>query len=77
VNRRVPDDIALVGFDDIPAASALEPRLTTVRQPIPQLGGLAVETLIGLLQGRSSRPSVQRIVLPTELIVRESCGALR
>ncbi|MGC8875341.1 MAG: LacI family DNA-binding transcriptional regulator [Chloroflexia bacterium] len=76
VNLRVPEDIALVGFDDIPAASAVEPRLTTVRQPIAQLGGLAVETLIGLLQGPRARPSVQRIVLPTELVVRESCGAL-
>ena len=73
-NLRVPEDIALVSFDDIPAASAVEPRLTTVRQPISQLGALAVETLISLLQG--AQP-IQKIVLPTELIVRESCGALR
>jgi LacI family transcriptional regulator len=73
--RRVPDDVALVGFDDIPVASAVEPRLTTVRQPIARLGALAVEVLIGILQGPPSAP--QRIALPTELIVRESCGALR
>jgi LacI family transcriptional regulator len=73
--RRVPDDIALVGFDDIPVASAVEPRLTTVRQPIVRLGALAVEALIGILQGPQSSP--ERIVLPTELVVRESCGALR
>ncbi len=76
--RRVPDDIALVGFDDIPVASAVEPRLTTVRQPISRLGALAVDVLVGLLQGPAAAPSSpQRIVLPTELVIRESCGALR
>lgn len=76
--RRVPDDIALVGFDDIPVASAVEPRLTTVRQPISRLGALAVDVLVGLLQGPPSvPPSPQRIVLPTELVIRDSCGALR
>jgi LacI family transcriptional regulator len=74
----VPDDIALVGFDDIPMASAVEPRLTTVRQPIGRLGALAVELLVGLLQGApSARPPAQRVVLPTELVVRESCGAFK
>lgn len=78
---RVPEDIALVGFDDVPMASAVEPPLTTVRQPIERLGYLAASTLIDRLQmdpARQNLVDVQHIVLPTELVVRASCGqALR
>lgn len=74
---QVPRDIALVGYDDIPLASAIEPALTTVRQPIVRLGSLAVEVLIGLLQSPPSEEhGAHKIVLPAELVVRESCGAL-
>lgn len=75
---RVPDDIALVGFDDIPVASALEPPLTTVRQPIYGLGYTAASVLLdNLLRapgGERPLSEGQRILLPTELVVRESCG---
>lgn len=75
---RVPHDVALIGFDDIPIAAALEPALTTVRQPIHRLGALAVEVLLGLLEGPpEAEPPIQKIILPTELVVRESCGALQ
>jgi len=75
--RRVPEDIALVSFDDIPIAAAVEPALTTVRQPIHHLGPMAVEVLVGLLKGPpEAEPPIQKIILPTELVVRESCGAL-
>jgi len=77
---RVPDDIALVGFDDIPLASAVEPPLTTVRQPIDRLGYLAASTLIDLLQANpATNESIgaHHIVLPTELVVRASCGQAR
>lgn len=78
---RSPDDIALVGFDDIPLAAVVEPPLTTVHQPIDQLGFLAASTLIDLLETASDvtgNNSAQHIVLPTELVVRASCGhALR
>lgn len=67
----VPQDIALVSFDDIPVASAIEPPLTTVRQPIGRLAALAVEMLLDLIEHPGSGP--QRIVLPTQLVVRESC----
>lgn len=72
---RVPEDISVVGFDDIPSAVSTEPELTTVRQPIEQLGQLAVEVLITLIEGGTGngRPT-QRIVLPTELIIRRSCA---
>jgi LacI family transcriptional regulator len=67
---RVPQDISLVSFDDIPIASATEPPLTTVRQPIGRMATLAVETLLDLIEVPGSGP--RRIVLPTELVIRES-----
>jgi len=74
---QVPQDVALIGFDDIPIATAVEPALTTVRQPIHHLGAMAVEVLVGLLKGPpEAEPPIQKIILPTELVVRESCGAL-
>ena len=75
---RVPDDVALVGFDDIPLASALEPPLTTIRQPIFRLGHTAASVLIDdLLRGPEGDRGIgrgQRIVLGAELVIRESCG---
>ena len=70
---RVPEDIALVGFDDIPAASAADPPLTTVRQPIRRLGEVAAQTLFELIEEPSGPP--RRVILPTELVVRSSCGS--
>ena len=70
--RRVPQDISLVSFDDIPVASATEPPLTTVRQPIGRMAALAVEALLDLIEQPGSGP--RRIVLPTELVIRESCS---
>jgi len=73
---RIPDDICIVGFDDIPSAVTIEPELTTVRQPIERLGQLVVEVLIERLErGLKGATTVERIVLPTELVVRRSCGA--
>ena len=69
--REVPQDIALISFDDIPAASATEPPLTTVRQPIRRMAALAVETLLDLVEHPGSGP--RRMVLPTQLVIRESC----
>lgn len=73
---KVPQDIALVGFDDTAIASSFEPALTTVRQPIERLGAMAVNVLVGILQdSREGTTTVHRILLPTELVVRASCGA--
>jgi LacI family transcriptional regulator len=75
-NRRVPQDIALVSFDDIPVASAIVPALTTVRQPIERMGFMAVEVLLSVLEDSSGEEApAQRIVLPTELVIRASCGS--
>ncbi|HAL61047.1 MAG TPA: LacI family transcriptional regulator [Chloroflexi bacterium] len=73
---QVPQDIALVSFDDIPIASAIEPALTTVRQPIERMGSIAVEVLLSLVESSPEEEApVHRIVLPTELVVRASCGS--
>lgn len=72
-NRSVPRDIAVVGFDDLPSAASAEPPLTTVRQPVRQMGVQAVEMLVDILE--SGPEPARRITLPTDLIVRESCGA--
>lgn len=68
----VPGDVAVVGFDDIPVARHLSPGLTTVRQPARQLGAVAVEALIDMVEGRA--PARRDIVLAVELKVRGSCG---
>lgn len=70
---RVPEDVALIGFDDMPFAARSDPPLTTIRQPTYRMGGLAVETLLDLIEHPDSPP--HHIVLPTELVVRASCGA--
>ena len=70
---RVPDDISVVGFDDLPNASAANPPLTTVRQPVERLGELAIQALIDLCSGILETP--YQAVLPVELVVRETCGA--
>jgi LacI family transcriptional regulator len=68
---RIPEDIAVVGFDDIPPAATSKPPLTTVRQPIQQTGKIVAEMLIDMIEHPSSQP--HRVVLPTELVIRSSC----
>jgi LacI family transcriptional regulator len=72
---RVPADIAVVGFDDIRLGALLEPPLTTVRQPMRLIGERACSRLLE----RIADPTLRRRIecLPTELIVRESCGCPR
>ena len=67
--RRVPDDISVVGFDDIPLARHFDPPLTTIRLPARALGAAAGRALVDRLAGR---PVTERTLLPTELVVRES-----
>jgi LacI family transcriptional regulator len=68
----VPEQVAVTGFDDIPMARHLHPRLTTVRQPIGELGETAFEVLFAMI-GKQQPPD-RDIVLPARLIRRESCG---
>ncbi len=72
----IPEDIALVGFDDIPLAALVEPPLTTIRQPIQLLGHMAVELLLDALENPGNKSARRQLLLPTELVVRASCGAL-
>lgn len=69
----VPDDVALIGFDDFEVATMVRPQLTVVRQPVEELGRGATELLFARIDG-SPQAGVQRVVLPTELVIRESCG---
>jgi LacI family transcriptional regulator len=72
---QVPKDVAVIGFDDIPASSVVEPLLTTVRQPIERMGSMAIEILLGVLANDTENGTAHRIILPTELVIRESCGS--
>lgn len=71
---RVPEDLAIVGFDDFEWAAVLRPRLTAVAQPTYEIGETAARMLIDRIEGRAPAEP-RRVVLPTRLIVRESCGA--
>jgi len=68
----VPDDIAIVGFDDVPYATLVSPRLTTIRQDAPAQGIAAAEGVLRMIVDPSANPI--EMVIPVELIVRESSG---
>jgi LacI family transcriptional regulator len=68
---RVPQDVAVTGFDDVPVARHMHPPLTTVRQPMQELGARAFEALYSRINAAAGKPD---IVLPVQLVVRESCG---
>jgi LacI family transcriptional regulator len=67
----IPGDVAVTGFDDVPVARHLHPPLTTVRQPIRELGATAFEVLYSRISAGGGEPDV---MLPVRLMVRESCG---
>ncbi len=69
--RRVPDDVAVVGFDDIPASAMTHPPLTTVRQPLYEMGRTAASMVMAAVRGESI---AKRIELPTSLVIRDSSG---
>ncbi len=69
---RVPEDISVVGFDDIPGAAYANPGLTTVRQPLVRMGQIAAQTLVDQIEGRGEY--VPEIAIEPEFVVRESTG---
>jgi LacI family transcriptional regulator len=71
---RIPDDISIVGFDDIPQSAVVRPALTTVNQPLEKMGRVATQMLLDLL--RQPDKEAGRIELPTELVIRDSCQSL-
>jgi LacI family transcriptional regulator len=72
---RVPEDAAVVGYDDIRMAGFSKPRLTTVRQPIQEMGNALVEHLISTIETGNSPIQNRHLVFPMTLVVRDSCGA--
>jgi LacI family transcriptional regulator len=72
---RVPQDIAIVGYDDLAPAVAAKPLLTTIRQPVSEMGFKAVEMLLAEINGEL--PKLRQNIMPIELVVRESSGIRR
>jgi LacI family transcriptional regulator len=71
----VPDDIALIGFDDLPLARQTDPPLTTMRQPMAVMGRQLIDILIDLINDGAMPP--RQVVFKEELVVRQSCGGFR
>ncbi len=74
---KVPEDMAVVGFADIEAASIVDPPLTTVRELVMEMGRTAVQIILKEIEGkeREEREDTQKIILKPTLVVRKSCGA--
>ena len=73
---RVPEDVSVVGFDDIQSAAYQNPALTTIRQPLRKMGSIAAETVLRHIALASSRPRTKPIMVVPELIVRDTtCAA--
>ena len=73
-NLSVPEDVSVIGFDDIQAAAYHNPRLTTVRQPLRYMGETAAGILLQRLQGFKDYP--EELAVPPELITRETTAAV-
>ena len=69
--QRIPEDVSVAGFDDLPFAPFVVPALTTVRAPIEQVGREAVRQLARLIRGETAEPLT---LLPTQVVIRNSCG---
>ena len=67
---RVPEDLSVIGYDNLPVSAWTDPALTTINQPLRDMAGIATQMLLGLARG--DQPATSRIDLVTELVVRES-----
>jgi DNA-binding LacI/PurR family transcriptional regulator len=74
-NLRVPEDISVMGFDDIKAAAFTLPRLTTINQPLEEIGRVATQSLLNCIH--KTVPSRDEIMVEPELIIRESTGPVK
>lgn len=75
VNLRVPDDVSVIGFDDIKAAAYTMPRLTTINQPLEEIGRIATQSLLNRLH--DTMPPRDEITVEPELVVRDSTGPVK
>jgi GntR family transcriptional regulator, arabinose operon transcriptional repressor len=73
LGHRVPEDVRLVGIDDVEYARLLPVPLTTLRQPTHQIGEVALSVMLERVQRRELAP--RQVSLPCDLVVRQSCGA--
>ena len=73
---RVPEDIAVVGFDDLPESAYFTPALTTVKHPLRELGMWAVKSLLAQIEGEQEALAERRLTLHTELVIRDSTQQL-
>jgi LacI family xylobiose transport system transcriptional regulator len=71
----IPEDVSVVGFDDLPVARWVGPPLTTIRQPLTEMAGTAAD--LALAMARGEKPAQLRVELATELVVRESTAPPR
>jgi LacI family transcriptional regulator len=71
---RIPQDLSIIGFDDIPQAAHVHPMLTTVRQPLEEMGRSAVNLLFKYISNPLT--GVERVELSTRLVIRETCQRL-
>ena len=76
MNLRVPDDLSIIGFDDLPMASVVRPNLTTIRQPLRAIGERAASLLIEQMRGQPPETTDFVHLLQPELVVRQSCAPL-
>ena len=74
-NLKVPEDVSIIGFDDISVAAYYTPRLTTIRQPLRTMGETAARILLQRIQGSKDYP--EKVAVPPELIVRETTAPPR
>lgn len=74
---RVPEDVSVVGFDDIQSAAYQNPALTTIRQPLRNMGSIAAEAVLRRIRHSSARPTTKQITVVPELIVRDTTCAPR
>ena len=75
IGYKVPEDVAVVGFDDIEMAKLYKPTLTTIHQKGYKMGKEAVKLLISIIRDERNHKAPRNVRIPAQLIVRESCGA--
>jgi LacI family transcriptional regulator len=71
--KRIPEDVSVIGFDDIQAASIIQPALTTIRQPLERMGMLAATEILARIENPAMEP--RNILLKPELMIRQSSAA--
>jgi len=74
-NLRVPEDVSVIGFDDIKAAAFTLPRLTTINQPLEEIGRVATQSLLNRIH--NTVPPRDEIKVEPELVIRESTGPVK